>query len=141
MLKKIPAVISPELLYHMMRMGHGDELLLADGDFPVETFSKRTVNAYGHEIPVLLDAILQFFPLDPFADIPVAIMAPAESDAQEPPNWDACRSIIKNYDNRFQDFEYVQRFDFYERAKDSYLVVATTEPDGNLILKKGVVMM
>jgi len=141
MLKNIPAVISPELLYHMMRMGHSDELILADGDFPVETFSQRTVTAYGHEIPALLDAILQFFPLDPFVDIPVAIMAPVEEDAKEPPNWDTYMSTIKKYNDDFKDFEYVERFDFYERAKKSYLVVATTEPDGNLILKKGVVIM
>ena len=141
MLKKIPAVLSPDLLYHMMCMGHGDELILADGDFPVETFSKRTVNAYGHEISALLDAILQFFPLDPFVDIPVAIMAPVEKDAKEPPNWKKYMSIITKHDDRFKDFEYVERFDFYERAKKSYLVVATTEPDGNLILKKGVVMI
>jgi L-fucose mutarotase len=141
MLKHIPAVISPELLYHMMRMGHGDELILADGDFPAETFSNRTVTAYGHEIPALLDAILQFFPLDPFVDIPVAIMAPVENEAEEPPNWNVYRTTIKKYNDTFKDFEYVERFDFYKRAKGSYLVVATTEPDGNLILKKGVVMM
>jgi L-fucose mutarotase len=141
MLKNIPAVISPELLYHLMCMGHGDELVLADGDFPVETFSQRTVNGYGHEIPILLDAILQLFPLDPFVDIPVAIMAPVEKDTEEPPNWATYRSLIAKHDDRFKDFEYVERFDFYSRAEKSYLVVCTTEPDGNLILKKGVVMI
>ncbi len=141
MLKNIPAVISPELLYHMMCMGHGDELVLADGDFPVETFSQRGVYAYGHEIPVLLEAILKFFPLDPFVEIPVAIMAPVDKDSKEPPNWKKYRSIISKYENRFKDFEYVERYDFYERANNSYLAVATTEPDGNLMLKKGVVMM
>ena len=139
MLKNIPAVLSPALLYNMTCMGHGDELVLADGDFPVETFSQRVVYAYGHEIPVLLEAILSFFPLDPFVEIPVAIMAPVEEHAQEPPNWKKYRSIMEKYENRFKDFEYVERFDFYERAKKSYIVVATTEPDGNLILRKGVV--
>jgi len=141
MLKKIPPVISPELLYHMMKMGHGDELVLADGDFPVETYSKRVVYTYGLEIPILLDAILQFFPLDPFAEVPVSIMAPVDANADEPKNWDQYRSIISTHEPRFKDFEYIERFDFYERARQSYLVVATTEPDGNLILKKGVVMM
>jgi L-fucose mutarotase len=141
MLKNIPAVLSPGLLYHMMCMGHGDELVLADGDFPVETFSQRTVSAYGHEIPILLDAILQFFPLDPFVDIPVAVMAPVEKEAEEPSNWNMYRSIINKHEERFKNFEYVERFDFYERVKKSYIVVATTEPDGNLILKKGVVIL
>jgi L-fucose mutarotase len=141
MLKNIPALLSPELIYHMMCMGHGDELVLADGDFPVETYSQCSVYAYGHEIPALLDAILQFFPLDPFVDVPVAIMAPVGKNDEEPPVWKEYRSVIGKYDDRFKDFEYVERFDFYKRAEKSYLVVATTEPDGNLILKKGVVMM
>ena len=141
MLKNIPAIISPDLLFNMMKMGHGDELVLADGDFPVETFSKRVVYAYGHEIPALLEAILEYFPLDPFVDKPVAIMAPVEEDAREPPNWEVYRAIISKNERRFKEFEYVERFDFYDRAKESFLVVATSEPDGNLILKKGVVMI
>ncbi len=140
MLKNIPSIISPNLFFHMMRMGHGDELVLADGDFPVETFSKRVVYASGHKIPELLQAIMQFFPLDPFVDKPVAIMAPVEDDADEPKNWQRYRSIISRFEERFTDFEYMERFDFYERAEKSFLVVATSEPDGNLVLKKGVVM-
>jgi L-fucose mutarotase len=141
MLKNIPSIISPDLFFQMMRMGHGDELILADSDFPVETFSKRVIYVYGHEIPPLLEAILQFFPLDPFVDKPVAIMAPVDNDTDEPKSWQRYRSIISRFEQRFTDFEYVERFDFYERATKSFLVVATTEPDGNLILKKGVVMM
>ena len=141
MLKNIPSILSPDLFFHMMRMGHGDELVLADGDFPIETFSQRVVYAYGHEIPALLEAILEFFPLDPFVAIPAALMAPVDEGADEPKNWQHYRSIISKFEGRFTDFEYVERFDFYERAKKSFLVVATTEPDGNLILKKGVVMM
>jgi L-fucose mutarotase len=90
---------------------------------------------------VLLEAILNFFPLDPFVEIPAAIMAPVEENSEEPLNWKKYRSIMEKYENRFKEFEYVERFDFYERAKKSYVVVATTEPDGNLILRKGVVMM
>jgi L-fucose mutarotase len=140
MLKSIPPIITPELLFHMMRMGHGDELVLADGDFPVESCSRRAVYAYGHEIPALLDAVLRYFPLDPFVGRPVSIMAPVEENAAEPKNWALYRSIISSHESGFEDFEYVERFAFYERAKNAYLVVATTEPDGNLILKKGVVM-
>jgi L-fucose mutarotase/ribose pyranase (RbsD/FucU family) len=63
------------MLYHLMRMGHGDELVLADGDFPVGTYSARVVYACGLEIAELLEAILPFFPLDPFVEKPAAIMA------------------------------------------------------------------
>ena len=141
MLRHIAPSISPEMLYHLMRMGHGDELVLADGDFPVETYSSRVVYAYGLGIPELLEAILPFFPLDPFVGNPAAIMAMVDKSAPEPKAWSAYRSIIAGHETRFMDFEYVERFDFYKRAKDSFLVVATTEPDGNIILKKGVVMM
>jgi L-fucose mutarotase len=129
------------MLYHLMRMGHGDELVLADGDFPAETYSSRIVYAYGLGIPELLEAILPLFPLDPFVEKPAAIMAMVDKSAPEPKAWSAYRSIIAGHEKRFGDFEYVERFDFYKRAKDAFLVVATTEPDGNVILKKGVVMM
>jgi L-fucose mutarotase len=140
-LRHIPPGISPEMLYHLMRMGHGDELVLADGDFPVETYSARVVYAYGLGIAELLEAILPFFPLDPFVEKPAAIMAMVEKNAPEPEAWSVYRAIIAGHEKRFKDFEYVERFGFYKRAKDSFLVVATTEPDGNVILKKGVVTM
>ena len=139
MLKNIPSIISPDLMYVMMRMGHGDELVLADGDFPADTFSKRVVRADGLRIADLLKAILPFFPLDTFVDKPVAIMAPGGKDAEEPASWKEFREIISKYNRHFVDFEYIKRYDFYKRAKDSFAVVATSEPDGNIILKKGVV--
>ena len=141
MLRNISPCISPEMLYHLMRMGHGDELVLADGDFPAETCSARVVYAYGLEIVELLEAILPFFPLDPFVEKPAAIMAMVDKSAPEPKAWGVYRSTIAKHETRFKDFEYVERFDFYKRAKGSFLVVATTEPDGNVILKKGVVML
>jgi L-fucose mutarotase len=63
-------------------------------------------------------------------------MAPVDEDVSEPPNWSTYRAILKKNESRFKDFEYVERFDFYKRAKESFLVVATGEPDGNLILKE-----
>ena len=140
MLKKIPGVISPDLIQTMMRMGHGDELVLADCDFPAETFSKRIIRADGVMIADLLKAILPFYPLDPFVEKPVAIMAPV-GDAKEPEVWQEFRKIILRHEKRFTDFEYAERFVFYQRAKESFAVVITGEPDGNLILQKGVVVV
>ena len=136
MLKNIPECISPKLIYLMMKMGHGDEIVLADRDFPADTFSKRVVRADGLKIMQLLEAILPFFPLDSFVDKPVAIMSPVD---KEPEAWKDYHKVISKFEKRVTDFEYVERFDFYKRAKDSFAVVATSEPDGNLILKKGVV--
>lgn len=139
MLKNISSIISPDLMYVMMRMGHGDELVLADGDFPADTFSKRVVRADGLRITDLLKAILPFFPLDAFVDKPVAIMAPVGKDAKEPESWKEFREVISKYNRDFVDFDHIERYDFYKRAKDSFAVVVTSEPDGNIILGKGVV--
>ena len=136
MLRNIPDCISPELMSVMMRMGHGDELVLADGDFPVDSFSKRVLRADGHRLAILLKAILPFFPLDPFVEKPVMIMAPV---GKEPDCWEDYRRIITSFEKRLTEFEYIERFDFYTRAQNAFAVVATSEPDGNIILKKGVV--
>ena len=117
MLKNIPDCISPELMSLMMKMGHGDELVLADRDFPAETFSKRVIRADGLKIIQLLSAILPFFPLDSFVEKPVAIMAPID---KEPEVWKEYRKVISKFEKRFTDFEYIERFDFYRRAKESF---------------------
>lgn len=141
MLKNIPGCISPELMYVLMRMGHGDEIILADADFPAETCSQRVIRADGHGLVTLLEAILPFLPLDPFVEKPVMIMAPVDSKAEEPANWQEYRNTIKKHEKRFRNFDYIERFNFYKRTKKAFAVVATGEPDGNLILKKGVVML
>ena len=65
MLKNIPTIISPELMMVLMEMGHGDEIVLADGNYPAESAGTLSIRADGHGIPELLKAILIFFPLDP----------------------------------------------------------------------------
>lgn len=140
MLKRIPSIISPRLMYLMMCMGHGDELALVDMDFPVYTFSRRVIRMDGVKISSLLEAILPFFPLDTFVDKPVSTMAPVEESKQEEPEFfRETKEIISRYHRPFTDFEYVERFKFYEKTKESFAVVVTGEGDGNLILRKGVV--
>ncbi len=136
MLKGIPECISPDLIYCMMQMGHGDELILADRDFPAHTYSQRVIRADGIALSTLLDAVLRFFPLDPFVEQPVAMMAPV---GDEPESWQGFRDQVARVDPRAADFAFVERFAFYERAAHSFVVIITGEPDGNVILKKGVV--
>ncbi|UCF99213.1 MAG: L-fucose mutarotase [Spirochaetaceae bacterium] len=142
MLKGIPAIISPELFKVMMEMGHGDELIIGDGNFPAASMARRLLRADGHGIPELLEAILRFFPLDSFVEHPVALMAVVPGDPTEPKIWEQYRRIIKNAEPKFADFEFVERFAFYERAKQAYAILATGEQAlyANLILKKGVVV-
>lgn len=139
MLKGIPAIISPRLMYTMMCMGHGDELVLVDMDYPAYTFSQKVIRLDGVKIPPLLEAILPFFPLDIFVDKPAATMAPVEEVQEEPEFFRESKEIISRYHEPFTDLEYVERFKFYERTKESFAVVMTSEGDGNLILRKGVV--
>ena len=140
MLRNIPPCISPDLMHALMTMGHGDEIVLADADFPAATFSRRLIRADGLDVGTLLEAILPFFPLDSFVERPVLSMDCSEW-GDEPESYERFRRIIRKADGDFTDFELLERFDLYERAKNAYAVVVTGEADGNLILKKGPVMM
>ena len=140
MLKGIPKIISPELLKILMEMGHGDELAIGDGNFPAASVARRLVRADGHGGPELLDAILTLFPLDSFVERPVALMAVVPGDSTQPSIWEEYRRIIQRHEPAFKDFELVERFAFYERARAAYAVLASGEAAlyANLILKKGV---
>lgn len=140
MLKNIPSLISPELMYVLMEMGHGDEIVLADGNFPAANVAQRLIRCDGHGVPEILEAVLKFFPLDQYVDHPVALMAVVPGDKTKPKIWEEYRKIIKSSGEKFTDFEFVERFAFYERAKKSYAVLATSEKAlyANIILKKGV---
>ena len=83
MLKGIPAILSPEQLKILMEMGHGDEIVLADGNFPAASIAQRLVRADGHGVPELLEAVLTLFPLDPYSEKPVALMQVVPGDTVE----------------------------------------------------------
>ncbi|GGO06753.1 L-fucose mutarotase [Saccharibacillus kuerlensis] len=140
MLKKIPKILSPDLLYALMRMGHGDEIVLADANFPGHSLHERVIRCDGLGIPPLLDAILELLPLDPYADYQGAMMSVVPGDPVVPTIWDTYREIIARYDASAQ-LSFEDRFAFYERAKQAYAVVLTGEEAlyGNIILKKGVI--
>jgi L-fucose mutarotase len=141
MLKGIPSIISPELLKILMEMGHGDELVIADGNFPAGDIARRLVRSDGNMVPELLEAILKFFPLDKYVPKPVALMALVPGDPYKPEIWETYRAICKKQEY-FTEFESVERFSFYERARKAYAVIATSETAlyANIILKKGVVV-
>lgn len=142
MLKKIPSILSPDLLRTMMEMGHGDELVLADGNYYVGGHAKRVVRADGLGIPALLDAILQFFPLDPYVEKPVVLMQVAPGDTVETPIWDEYRAIVEKHEPKNSGIANIERFAFYERARNAHTTITTSEKAlyANIILKKGVVV-
>lgn len=141
MLKGIPARMSPELMYVLMKMGHGDELVLADGNFPADSIAQRIVRADGLSVPEVLEAILQFFPLDAYADAAAFVMQPVPGDPPQPPIWSQFQQLLDAAEGSNVELRQVERFAFYEQAKQAYAVVATSDTAlyANLILKKGVV--
>jgi L-fucose mutarotase len=140
-LNGIPPIISPDLIAALMSMGHGDELVIADGNYPAAGMARRLLRADGHGVPALLDAILKLFPLDPYVKHPVALMAVVPGDNAKTDIWEEYRRIIGGHDPSFKDFELVERFAFYERSRSAYAVIATSEMAvyANVILKKGLV--
>lgn len=141
MLIGIPKLLPPDLLKILMEMGHGDEIVLGDGNFPAASHAQRLVRCDGHGVPELLDAILQLLPLDRYVDKPAALMQVVPGDSAETPIWETYRRIIEQRTGLKDPFEQVERFAFYERARKAYAIVATGESAlyANLILKKGVI--
>lgn len=143
MLKNIPPILSPELLRVLCEMGHGDEIVIGDGNFPAERVGADAIviRADGHGVPELLDAVLQVLPLDQYSRRPVALMEVVPGDPPSPAIWDTYRALLAKHEPEHCAIEMVERFAFYERAKKAYAVVATGEGAvyANILLRKGVV--
>lgn len=139
MLKGIPNIISPELLKILDEMGHGDEIVIGDGNFPAASNAQRLIRCDGHNVPELLDAILQLMPLDTYVDSPVMLMQTTNGDPT-PEIWAEYQKIV-NKNNGETKMSEIERFAFYERTRKAYAVIATSEMAlyANIILKKGVV--
>ena len=145
MLKGIPAILSPELLKVLCEMGHSDTIVIADGNFPSETIGKDAIviRADGHGVPEILEAILRVFPLDTYVEKPVSLMQVTPGDDVKTPIWDVYKKLVADVDERGDKvFAEVERFEFYERAKKAYAVIATGETAiyANIMLQKGVVV-
>ena len=139
MLKGIPKIVSPELLKILCEMGHGDEIVIADGNFPSENYGKRVIRADGIGGVEMLKAVLSLIPLDTYANENFLLMQTVQGDST-PTIWGEYFDIVKKADDNLRE-GYLERFDFYERAKKAYAVVATGEEAvyANIIIKKGVI--
>ena len=142
MLKGIPKIVSPELIKVLCEMGHGDEIVIADGNFPSENFGKRVIRADGISGTAMLDACLQLIPLDTYSDpnfILMELMA-CDKGRINPVIWEEYKKVAEKHDKNLKVGN-IDRFEFYERAKNAYAVIATGEAAvyANIILKKGVI--
>jgi len=144
MLKNISKYLTGDLLKILCDMGHGDELVIADANFPAETMGQRVIRCPGMDGSQFLEAILPLFPLDTYTEQPAVVMDLTDGDKAkgmpEPAVWDIYRKLLERAGER-ADFERMERYAFYERAKKACVVVQTGEERqyGNLLLVKGVV--
>lgn len=141
MLKKIPPILSPDLVKFLMEMGHGDEIVIADGNFPGASHARNLVRCEGLNVPELLEAILELFPLDTYSENSVSLMKVVDGDPYQPEIWDTYKTILGSSKEENTSIEHIERFAFYERSKQAYAIVTTSENSlyANVILKKGVV--
>ena len=143
MLKGIPSIISPELLKILMEMGHGDEICIADGNFPGAAIAQRLVRCDGHTVPAVMEAILKLMPLDTYQK-PAYIMQKVPGDTVATPIWDTYKEIVAKYDARGEKcFGSIERGAFYDRTREKSCAVIMSGESAlyaNIILKKGVVV-
>lgn len=144
MLKGIPNIISPELLKVLCEMGHGDRIVIADGNFSAASTAKDAIliRCDGHGVPELLEAILSLFPLDTYTEKPVTLMAVLPGDTVQTPIWDTYKEIIAKEDARGEGaVGTVSRSEFYDLARGAYAIIATSEKAlyANIMLQKGVI--
>lgn len=145
MLKGIPTIIGPELLKVLDEMGHGDTIVIADGNFPAASVAEGhiLIRMDGHGVPEILEGILKLMPLDQYVDRPVTLMERCEGDNADISIWDKYKKIIASEESRGESLiGTLERFAFYDEAKKAYAVIATSETSqyANIILKKGCVL-
>lgn len=145
MLIGINPLLSPELLKTLCEMGHGDMIVIADGNFPAESCGKnaKVIRMDGHGVPEIMKAILEVFPLDQYVDNPVKLMERCEGDNADVSIWKKYDELVDNADKRGRKLiSKLERFAFYEEAKKAYCIIATTETSqyANVILQKGCVL-
>ena len=142
MLKGISPVVSPELLKIIAEMGHGDELVISDGNFPGASVGQRVVRADGHDGAAMMQGIIDLFPLDDFVEAPLAVMEVPDGmfPGNEAPIWGEFRKIADT-DLPTAKFEFMEHDAFIDRCRKAYCVVQTGEKAlyANIILRKGVV--
>lgn len=142
MLKGISPVISPELLKIMNEMGHGDELVISDGNFPGSSVNQRCVRLDGHGGAEIMRAIIALFPLDTFVETPLAVMEVPNGmfPGNQAPIWKDFAEIAA-LDLPNAKFEFMEHEAFIDRCRKAYCVVQSGEKAlyANVILRKGVV--
>lgn len=141
MLRNINPILSPDLLYALRAMGHGDDIALVDANFPAESLGPSCVRADGSDNSVILKAVLEVMPLDTFVSDPALCMQVVDNPQAVPETVKDFQAIINDVADAPREIQSIERFAFYERSAKAFVVVQTGESRlyGNIILKKGVI--
>jgi L-fucose mutarotase len=141
MLLNIPPILSPDLLWTLRAMGHGDDIVIADANFPATTLGTRCHRLDGISATELLKAVLSVLPLDAYVPDPALVMEVVDEPDTVPPIVAEFQSIIAVASDNLVTAGKLERFDFYEHARSAFAIVQTGETRlyGNIILKKGVI--
>ena len=141
MLKGVHPLLHPDLLHVLASMGHGDELVIADANFPSATVGRRVIHLAGASAPDALDAILTVFPLDTFVTPPALTMEVVGDPAAVPEPVREFAAVFTRHGLADTEIGHLGREAFYTRARAAFAVVRTGElrPYGNILLVKGVV--
>ncbi|MGP8246108.1 MAG: RbsD/FucU family protein [Bryobacteraceae bacterium] len=141
MLKNLDPLLSPELLSVLAAMGHGDELAIVDANFPAVTMARRLVRLDGLGATRVLEAVLSVLPLDSYVDSPVTVMQAAGQAKTVPETVREFQQAIDRAEAKSVKVTAIDRFDFYDRSRAAFAIVATGETRlyGNVLLKKGVI--
>lgn len=141
MLRDIPPILSPDLLWTLRAMGHGDEIVIADANFPAEGLGPRCLRLDGIPATDALEAVLTVMPLDTFTAEPALTMQVVDDPRAVPEIVRAFQDIVDRVADAPAHLGTLERFAFYERARGAFAVVQTGETRlyGNVILTKGVI--
>jgi L-fucose mutarotase len=141
MLKGIDPLLHADLLHVLRAMGHGDDIVIVDCNFPAASAGRRVVRLDGVDAPRAARAILSVLPLDDFVDKPAAVMQVVGDPQAVPPVCREFQQVVDAAEGRHRELDRIERFAFYERTKAAFALVVTGERRlyGNLLLKKGII--
>ncbi|QQA43747.1 RbsD/FucU family protein [Pelagovum pacificum] len=141
MLRNIPPILSPDLLHALAAMGHGDDIVLGDANFPASSLGPTAIRLDGLDATDVLQAVLSLMPLDNFVPDPALTMQVVGKPDEAPPIFGEFQKIIDETADHPAPIASLERFDFYQRASEAFVIVQTGETRlyGNIILKKGVI--
>jgi L-fucose mutarotase len=141
MLKNLDPLLTPDLLFVLAAMGHGDELAIVDANFPAAALARRLVRLDGVGAALVLQAVLGVVPLDDFVESPVTAMEVVGQPETVPEPVREFQELINRAESKKIKMTFLERFAFYDRARSAFAIVATGDirPYGNILLKKGVI--